>query len=264
MVDTYRIMIVDDDEDTGNLLLDSIRFSNLNLDGELVKDGQAALDALRKNKFDAVILDLMLPKMTGEDVLRNLDSDPKFKGFPILVNSTKVGTSWNNELLQSFRNVRIKTLPRPMNAIELIGALMELMGSAAPAKKSGSVKTVKKVLIVDDDESIHGLYVPFFRQKGYDVCSASNGKEALDIMKNGQVYLVILDLNMPVMSGEEVLKVMSETDELKTITVLINTQASDRMEKVKSEFKNKLRLSFYQRPSSLVELSRAIGQILAL
>lgn len=69
------------------------------------------------------------------------------------------------------------------------------------------------ILLVDDEEAIRDLITKLLRRFGYDVITASDGKEALDIYqdKGSSISLVLLDLNMPVMDGgqclSEILKV---------------------------------------------------------
>ncbi len=68
----------------------------------------------------------------------------------------------------------------------------------------------KKILVVDDEESIHLLYKEEFEEEGYEVTSAINGEEALDLFDKIEPDLVILDINMPGMDGIEVLRKMKE------------------------------------------------------
>ena len=79
--------------------------------------------------------------------------------------------------------------------------------------------------------------------------------------------LIILDLNMPEMTGEEVMQAMAGHPVWKQIPIIVDTAvdpATGRLEKIKSAFGDKLRLEFFQRPTSLDELNEAIGGILIL
>jgi len=67
---------------------------------------------------------------------------------------------------------------------------------------------VKKILLVDDEESIQLLYKEEFTDEGYEVISALNGEEALEKFKTDPPDLVILDIQMPGMNGIEVLRQM--------------------------------------------------------
>ena len=69
---------------------------------------------------------------------------------------------------------------------------------------------MKKILLIDDEESIHLLYREELEEEGYEVHSALSGEEALDKVGIIKPDLVILDINMPGMNGIEVLRRMKE------------------------------------------------------
>ena len=69
---------------------------------------------------------------------------------------------------------------------------------------------MKKILLVDDEESIHLLYREEFEEDGYEVHSALSGEEALEKLNIVAPDLVILDINMPGMNGIDVLRRMKE------------------------------------------------------
>lgn len=64
----------------------------------------------------------------------------------------------------------------------------------------------KKILIVDDEESICSLYTEAFTKKGYTVSSATSAEEGLEILENENFEVMFLDLNLPGMSGVELCK----------------------------------------------------------
>jgi len=68
----------------------------------------------------------------------------------------------------------------------------------------------KRLLLVDDEESIQLLYREEFEEEGYIVDSAYNGVEVLEKFRTNPPDLVILDINMPGMNGIEVLRQMKE------------------------------------------------------
>ncbi|MDY0389422.1 response regulator [Desulfobulbus oligotrophicus] len=68
----------------------------------------------------------------------------------------------------------------------------------------------KRILLVDDEESIQLLYREEFEEEGYIVDSALNGTEALEKFRANLPDLVVLDINMPGMNGIEVLRQMKE------------------------------------------------------
>lgn len=66
------------------------------------------------------------------------------------------------------------------------------------------------ILVVDDEKPIRDGCTRVLSNKGYDVLTAENGKEALEILSGENISIVLLDLKMPVMSGEEVLAIAGE------------------------------------------------------
>lgn len=66
------------------------------------------------------------------------------------------------------------------------------------------------LLIVDDEEDIRNMLSRHFRFKGYNVVLAENGAQALDIMKQERMEVLITDLEMPEMNGIELLKTVKE------------------------------------------------------
>jgi len=68
----------------------------------------------------------------------------------------------------------------------------------------------KKLLVVDDEESIHLLYKEEFEDEGYEVYSAMSGEEALKLFDEIKPDLVVLDINMPGIDGIEVLRQLKQ------------------------------------------------------
>lgn len=69
---------------------------------------------------------------------------------------------------------------------------------------------MKKILLVDDEDSIHLLYREELEEEGYEVHSALSGEAALEQLKIIMPDLVILDINMPGINGIDVLRQIKE------------------------------------------------------
>lgn len=81
-----KILVVEDDLVTQKVL--SARLEITGYDVITAVDGEEALNKARKENPDAVVLDLMLPKMTGYEVCRMLKFDDKYKRIPIIILSS--------------------------------------------------------------------------------------------------------------------------------------------------------------------------------
>lgn len=82
------------------------------------------------------------------------------------------------------------------------------------------------ILIVEDDEPIRTLYETKFAQQGYRVISGVNGVEGFEKARKHNPDLILLDLRMPVMSGDEMLAKLRATDWGSSMRVVILTNIS--------------------------------------
>lgn len=83
--------------------------------------------------------------------------------------------------------------------------------------------TSSRMLVVDDTQSNRETLCSYFDDR-FEIFTAQNGSEALELLKaNSNIDIILLDLNMPVMNGEEFLKVKNADPELRGIPVVITT-----------------------------------------
>lgn len=85
-----------------------------------------------------------------------------------------------------------------------------------------------KVAIIEDDQAISQMYRIKFEAEGYDVETAENGKLGLELAKNMRPDIILLDLMMPVMSGEEMLGKLRATAWGKNIKVIVLTNRGEQ------------------------------------
>ena len=83
------------------------------------------------------------------------------------------------------------------------------------------------VLVVDDDDSTRGVVAFALRRAGLEIVEAATGEAALEILQNGRVGLVVLDMGLPGMSGIEVVHALRSRPETETLPVLLMTGSGD-------------------------------------
>ncbi len=93
-----------------------------------------------------------------------------------------------------------------------------------------------KVAIIEDDEAISQMYRIKFEAEGYTVETASNGKLGLELAHEMRPTIILLDLMMPIMTGEEMLAKLRKTDWGKKIKVIILTNRGEQ--EIPDEVKN--------------------------
>lgn len=94
-----------------------------------------------------------------------------------------------------------------------------------------------KIAIIEDDIAIVQMYQMKFEAEGYEVAFAEDGEQGLKLIEEFQPDIVLLDLMMPVMNGDDVLKKIRKEDWGKDLKVIILTnmgesEAPDEMEEL--------------------------------
>jgi DNA-binding response OmpR family regulator len=113
-----------------------------------------------------------------------------------------------------------------------------------------------KILIIEDNENERLLYKEELEKEGYEVLTASSGKEGLSFIEKEKLDLIILDLRMPEMDGLEVLgKILSKR---KNLPVIIYTSYSQ----YRNNFLSWAADAYIIKSSDMVELKNKIREIL--
>lgn len=85
-----------------------------------------------------------------------------------------------------------------------------------------------KIAIIEDDQAISQMYRIKFEAEGYTVETADNGQLGLELIEKMRPTIVLLDLMMPIMTGEEMLAKMRATEWGKDIKVIILTNRGEQ------------------------------------
>ena len=120
------------------------------------------------------------------------------------------------------------------------------------------------ILIVDDSGVMRSMILKTLRMTGVplgDIHQAGNGREGLDILEEQWIDLAIVDINMPVMTGEEMIDRMHENPEMKEIPVIvISTEGS----KARIERLEHMGVAFVHKPFTAEIVRDTINRILGL
>lgn len=117
----------------------------------------------------------------------------------------------------------------------------------------------KKILVVDDSETMRQMVSMTLQRSGFKILTAENGAKALQMIKEtNDLNLVITDINMPVMSGLQLLKNLR--DENKDISVIILTTESE--ERMKKEAVSLGAMGWIVKPFKPTNLSDIVSRVL--
>jgi two-component system cell cycle sensor histidine kinase/response regulator CckA len=158
--------------------------------------------------------------------------------------------------------ISVYSLPEKGSTFKILFPALSGINSPAPEPpphlSEGHGKTV---LIVDDEESVRGVARNTLQRRGYRTVEAADGREALEVYKRlfKDISIVLLDLTMPFMNGEEVLR------EFKLITPSVKVLLSSGFneEEAIRRFTGKGLAGFLQKPYSAAVLAEKIKRILS-
>lgn len=88
----------------------------------------------------------------------------------------------------------------------------------------------KTILIVDDEKKILEIVEAYFKKEGFNVFTAVDGEMAFEIFKDNIIHLVVLDLMLPKLSGEEICERMRAVSDIPIIMLTAKTDVEDRIQ----------------------------------
>ncbi|MCX5707750.1 MAG: response regulator [Candidatus Omnitrophica bacterium] len=117
----------------------------------------------------------------------------------------------------------------------------------------------KKILIVDDEPDVLKMEVFRVKKMGHEVFTATNGQEALEMIRDKKPDLVLLDVRLPGMMGTEVCSRVKNDEILKAIPVILVTASSETVAGKKEECKAD---DYILKPFEVEELIQKITKFL--
>lgn len=189
---------------------------------EHAENGKIGLEMFENsapNYYDLIFMDIRMPVMDGIEAAKEIRrlSRADAKRIPIIA---LTANAFNEDIVKIKAAGMDESLSKPID-VELMFRCM------AEQFHSEHLMIRRQVLIVDDIE-MNREVVKVILEREFDVFEAGNGKEALDILsrQNG-IDLVITDIQMPVMTGLELIKEIRKNKNYDRISIIANTQFGD-------------------------------------
>jgi CheY-like chemotaxis protein len=201
------VLVIEDDANDRKWILQTL--SGAGYAVEAVATGAAALGRVAERAYDVITLDLLLPDMTGRDVLGAIRTSEPNRDTPVVV----VTVLAEKGIVAGFQVHDILTKPVP--ADELIGAL-----DRASVVRDGK----RPILVVDDDAKALKLAESALKRSGYRPVCVKDAAQGLAKALEDPPAAVVLDLLMPGMSGFEFLHRLRRRASGHKIAVIVWTE----------------------------------------
>ena len=251
-----KVLVVDDDPRAVDIVarhLEDQGFRALRAYG-----GQQAIDMAAQNAPELITLDLMMPEVSGFDVVEALRVNPHTAAIPIIILTAKVITAEDLQALQgkvltitqkdgfrpeaflgevqrAFRGRAgqgktvkgaVETETKKQDITAEVPQAKALVPEVTPAGKPAD-GSAPLVLVVEDNPKESALIRLYLEDEGYRVAEAANGTKALELMLEERPDLITLDLMMPEMDGFAFLDEKAKVEAFKNIPVVIASGIAD-------------------------------------
>ncbi|MCC2670299.1 MAG: Histidine kinase (modular protein) [Armatimonadetes bacterium] len=228
--DRERILIVED-SDTQALRMEII-LDDAGWETERAASGEEALEMLNQSTPDLIIVDYYLPTIHGDELCRRIRMNPRTWGIPILMLTVEETHIAQLSGLDSGADDYISKSADPDILLIRIRSLLRKSSSRQPLPSGDDRHTRRaRILAVDDSPTYLAFLAEHLAEERYDVVTATNGPEALDVLETGDFDCVLVDLMMPEMDGIELCsRISTLRDALRNPLVVLMLTASENKE----------------------------------
>ncbi len=227
-----KLLLVEDNEIERNSLVELLGGDDLQI--KAVSTGAEALELLRAERFDCLVLDLKLPDLNGFQILKRMEKDPELPGVPAIVYTGRDLTRQEeNQLQKMARTVIVKDVHSPerllaetalflhRNVVELPAAKRQMLEQVY---QSDAPLTGRKVLLVDDDVRNLFAITGVLERHRMEVFIAKNGRWAIELLEQTpEIDLVLMDIMMPEMDGYDTIRAIRRMSKFRTLPIIALT-----------------------------------------
>ncbi|OGU35789.1 MAG: hypothetical protein A2315_02340 [Ignavibacteria bacterium RIFOXYB2_FULL_35_12] len=199
-----RVLVIEDDYATSKLL--SNYLNKWGYDPVIVNSAEQTLKSIEKETFLAILLDIVLPDSNGFDLMKKIRSHPNSKRTPVIVCSIEA------EEQKAFLMGAVEYFVKPIKYSFLVEVL-----------QSYRLKRDSNILIVDDDVPTLNLIKEAVQQAGFNPIAEAFSAKVMNLIEDKELDLAIVDLDMPEVSGFDLIKEIKENPKFAKLPIIIYT-----------------------------------------
>jgi CheY-like chemotaxis protein len=198
------------------------------------ESGSSAMDLLRTQHYDCMILDLSLPDMSGFELLNRIHQDDAIQKCPVIVYTGRALSEAENTELHKYANsVIIKGVKSPERLLDETALFLHRVVADMPEDKQDTIRRLhdrdaafkgKHILVVDDDMRNAFALSRLLNDKGLKISLARSGARAIEMLEGStDIDLVMMDIMMPEMDGYETMRRIRAQQRFKNLPILALT-----------------------------------------
>jgi HAMP domain-containing protein/CheY-like chemotaxis protein/signal transduction histidine kinase len=226
------LLVVDDEPAQRDSIVALIGDADIHI--MAVETGQAALDALREQHFDCMVLDLTLPDISGFDLLDIIGKNESLRDLPVVINTAKdLNRKEVAKLKRYAKTIVIKDARSPERLLDETALFLHRSQASLPEAQRKMLEEIhaaegglagRKVLIVDDDlRNIFALSSLLERQQMH-VLFAENGRDGIEVLeRDPTIEIVLMDIMMPEMDGYDTMRAIRRIPKFKSLPIITLT-----------------------------------------
>ncbi len=234
-----QLLVIEDNELESSQIVKLMQEDKVQV--TIASTGEKALELLKENTYDTIILDYTLPDISGLDLLNKINNK-KNALVPVIVYSAK---DFSRDEISKLNKLSSSIVLKDVNSLDKLleetmmymhvnyaGLTMEKRRMMQNTRMKNDILSGKKVLVVDDDVRNLFAITTVFEKYNIDVITAESGKEAIELMNEmSNIEMVLMDIMMPEMDGYETMqKIRREhkNNNLPIIAVTAKAMKGDR------------------------------------
>jgi CheY-like chemotaxis protein/anti-sigma regulatory factor (Ser/Thr protein kinase) len=203
------VLVIEDDPRAADLL--RIYLTEAGYTVDIARDGEEGLVKVKQLSPDAVILDVLLPRVDGWAFLTQVKANSATRGIPVII------ASIIDQKGKGFALGAADYLVKPIQK----GELLRTLGTFSLTSKVRTAPVT--ILVIDDEPTAVELVATALEPEGFHVLRAYNGEAGVAMAETERPDLIILDLLMPGMNGFEVLDQLAQSPVTRQLPIMIFT-----------------------------------------